>query len=120
MNAEAAQNVVGMVQAHGRAAVTYYADVTQGAPMEPKTGIFGILRVSDQQMLHIAALDLISRRFRERMAGSVTAVPANRDRIDEMVPQSVLDDAAESFVQAALGEGPMAEEEEEQQPGVLL
>ena len=89
-------DVVQGVLAHGAAAITHYSKMPKGTPQ----GLFSLMQVPDRQALHMAAIDLISRRFRERMAGSVVANPVDRDRVDE------LETVTSSFVQSALGEDP--------------
>ena len=56
----------------------------------PPSGLFTMMPLADQQTLHMTAIDLISKRFRERMA--VCCVAQTPD----------LDVAAADFVQAAL------------------
>ena len=72
----------------GGGAITFYSGQTI-----PEAGLFTMMPLADQQALHMTAIDLISRRFRERMAGCCV-------RESPQIPD--LDDAAADFVQAAL------------------
>ena len=89
-------DVVQGVLAQGDAAITHYSKMPKGTHQ----GLFALMQVPDRQALHMAAIDLISRRFRERMAGSVVANPVDRDRVDE------LETVTSVFIQSALGEDP--------------
>ena len=68
------------------------------------------MEVPDRQALHMAAIDLISRRFRERMAGSIAAMPVDRDRMHELVPPDSFEAVTAAFIQTALGEDTQEEQ----------
>ena len=94
--AELAQSML----AQGPLAISCYV----AQPQVPPAGLFSLMNVPDRQALHMAAIDLISKRFRERMAGSIAAMPVDRDRLQELVPPDSLEAATAAFVKTALGE----------------
>ena len=43
--------------------------------------------LADRQMLNLAAMDALTRRYRERMAGALVANPVDAERLAEIQPE---------------------------------
>ena len=74
---------------------SYYANmqmqvssgILQGPPADPGSS-WGLLSMglADRQRLNFVAMDMLTRRFRERMAGALVTRPVEADRLAEIQP----------------------------------
>ena len=64
------------------------AGTMAGPPADPSQAwsLLG-MGFGDRQMLNLTAMDALTRRFRERMAGALVARPVDTERLAEVQPE---------------------------------